>query len=111
MQAGKLRHRIAIQRPNRSQGTTFGDAKIESWTTIATVWAAIEPISSREALKADHVMSGITHRIRMRGQSNLAVTSDMRVQFGTRIFQIEMPPINKDERGIELELMCTEQVS
>lgn len=106
MQAGKLRHRITIESPADTQGATFGEAKL-TWSTFASVWAAVEPIGGKELLRADHVAGGLTHRVSLRYIAG--VTAKMRINFNGRHLNIAAPPINKDERNIELELLCMEE--
>jgi SPP1 family predicted phage head-tail adaptor len=46
MRAGRLRHRLTLQSKTESRDA-YGSAII-AWTTEATVWGAIEPLSGRE---------------------------------------------------------------
>jgi SPP1 family predicted phage head-tail adaptor len=76
--AGRLRHRVlieqyalnvdsngdAIQDPNTGQ--TFGQ-----WVEVATVWAAIEPLSAKEFIASQATQSQITARIVIRQRSGL----------------------------------------
>lgn len=103
MQAGKLRHRVAIQAPATAQDA-YGEA-IVTWGTVATVWASVEPLRGRELMDAQQTQSEISHRVRMRGRTG--VTTQMRVLFEGRAFQVEAV-LNPAERGIELQLMCRE---
>jgi SPP1 family predicted phage head-tail adaptor len=106
MQAGKLRHRVELQRADISIDSHGDQSK--AWTTLAEVWAAIEPLSGREFLQASGVASDITVRITMRGRSDFALTPKDRVKFGTRTFDIRHV-IDWGDRGIETQLLCTER--
>lgn len=82
----------------------FNEA-ITTWSTVATVWASVEPISGREFFEAEHVQSEITHRVRLRYRAG--ITAQMRVLFDSRYLMIETV-INYAERGTDLQLMCRE---
>lgn len=65
MDAGKLRHRIQIQTYTEKQDTTTG-AMTKTWSTFATVWASIEPLSAKEFIAARVEQSKIALRIVIR---------------------------------------------
>lgn len=70
LSAGKLRHRVLIQRPVEVQDDQTGAVNL-TWVDVAKVWAAIEPISVREFIAADVEDSKITTRITIRYRKNL----------------------------------------
>ena len=103
MRAGQLRHRISIQ----SVGSTvddYGDLS-NSWSTDATVWARISPISGNEEKIASQLTGVETHRIRIRYRSG--VTAHNRVLFGSRTFEI-VSANNWDERNVFIEILAKE---
>lgn len=65
IQAGRLRHRVQIQIPVSTQDQQSGDLNAD-WQTVATVWAAIEPLSGREFIAAQAEASRINTRITIR---------------------------------------------
>jgi len=103
MNPGELRHRITIQQLSSSQDT-YGE-NVDTWVDVATVYAAVNPISGRELFAAEKENSEITHRVKIRYRSG--ITPDMRVLFEGREFSI-MYVIDYKERHIELQLMCKE---
>lgn len=105
MRAGKLRHKITIESKSNAQDA-YG-ALVETWSTYATAWASIEPLTGREYFEQGKVSSEVTTRIRIRHISG--VTNLMRVKFETRIFII-VTVINIDERNKEYVLMCKEVI-
>ena len=105
MDAGRLRHRIEIQRAATGHNPHGGVQ--EDWQTLATRWAAIEPFRARELFAAQQVQSQVTHRIWMRYFAGLQSTD--RIKFGERIFNIDGIR-NIDERNRELEVFCMEVV-
>jgi len=101
MRAGKLRHRVTIQQQTKTQDST--GSVIPSWSALATVWAAIEPLSGRELFSASQVQSSVTTRIRIRARDG--ITPKMRVLHGSTVFDIEavLPDPTKNR---EIHLMC-----
>lgn len=50
IKAGRLRHRITIQERVLTQDSDLN--AVYDWRDVASVWAAIEPLSAREFLAA-----------------------------------------------------------
>ena len=44
MQAGRLRHRVTLEYPLKSQDES-GEVIVDTWRELATVWASVEPIA------------------------------------------------------------------
>ena len=65
LEAGRLRHRVAIERIVIDQDPVTG-ALTETWTEIAKVWAAVEPLSAREFVQSAAGQSEVTARITIR---------------------------------------------
>lgn len=65
MKAGRLRHRLRIERPDPTTRDAYhGEVKV--WTQVAEVDAAIDSVSGREFMAADRELAGITWRITLR---------------------------------------------
>ena len=103
MKAGSLRHKIILEQRATTRTSMGGVA--DTWTTLATVWGSIRPVSGREPLVGDSITAELTHTIRIRYRSD--VTPKNRVKFGTRIFEINSVA-NIMEYKRELELRCVE---
>jgi SPP1 family predicted phage head-tail adaptor len=106
MRAGKLRHRLTIQEYSKADDS-FGEP-IKTWANISsvpTVWGSIEPISGNEFFTARQIASETTHRITIRYKEGL--DNKMRFKFGSRYFYI-LSVLDKDEKGVEMEIMCRE---
>ena len=99
--AGRLRHRIEIQNYEMAQDEL--GQPINTWAHWADVWASIEPLQGREFLAAMALQSQTTVRIRMRYRPD--VTSQMRVLWGGRFYEIESV-IEPQSRRHALQLMC-----
>jgi len=106
MRAGKLRHRITIQERVETQDD-YGSS-VAAWVTFATVHASVEPISGKELLAAQAINSET--RVRMRLRYISGITSDMRVSFNLKLYNIQ-EIIDFKEENRELQLMCNEGVN
>jgi SPP1 family predicted phage head-tail adaptor len=104
LDAGKLRHRVTIQRLLRYIDTA-GDT-VEGWVEFATVWAAVEPLSAREFIGSQAMQSQISLRVTIRYLDGVAAT--MRLLHGSRVYVIEGVLPDK-ESGMEyLTLPCSQ---
>lgn len=74
--AGKLRHRVTIQAPTHTQDSTTGETAV-TWADVATVWAAVEPLSVKEYLQSQADQSEVSARVTIRHRAGL--TADMRI--------------------------------
>lgn len=110
--AGKYRHIVTFQRLKEAAKNTYGETSVnveENWEDAFTARVGIFPLSGREALglEGDLRQGEISHRIVLRYRTG--VDSEMRIKFGTRIFEIISPPVNAQERNNELLLFCKER--
>jgi SPP1 family predicted phage head-tail adaptor len=108
MQPGRLNHRLVLQ----SRSTTLDSVGGQSttWTPVATVWAAIQPLSGRDLIAAQASQSEISHRITLRYQALFAdpkAVAALRAVYGSRIFDIHAA-MNQDENNHTLVLMASE---
>ena len=103
MKAGPLRQRVTIQEKSASQNT-YGEEVI-TWTDLATVWAAVEPLTGREFLEGKQITAEVSTRIRIRYRSG--ITPEMRVEFGSIVYDIHSI-IHLEEREREIHLICQE---
>ena len=134
MRAGKLRHRVEIRKPIHTRDAAGGYS--ETFQSVATLWASVEPISAREQMSHEQLQQNITHRVQIRGfkgggdgayfseryfgtryfakryfgssAGNVSqMKSDYNVIFENRRLRI-IGIRNLDERTITQELMCEE---
>lgn len=106
--SGELNRRIRLQQRNAAQDS-FGE-KVLTWTDLATVWAAIEPLSGRELELAQKVSSEVTHRISIRYQPQFTDTrtvASLRALYKSRIFNIQAA-MNVDEANVLIHLLAAE---
>ncbi len=103
LKCGQLRHRVDLRQKTENRDSS-GQANAE-YSTYATVWAKITPVSGRETEHADQISAETSHKVLIRYNSK--VGKDQRVIFGTRILEIESV-INPNERNEKLLLFCKE---
>ena len=107
MEAGKLRHRVAIKKLTVTQDSTTGEMT-EGWTTFDTVWAAIEPLSVKEFIAAAATQSQVTARITIRYRTG--ILPSMRIDHGGKLYNI-LGVLSDKESGMDyLTLPCSEVV-
>lgn len=106
MEAGKLRHRVTIQKLTTSQNVTTG-AVTESWSELVKVWAAVEPLSVREFIAASTTQSQISARIIIRYRDD--ILPNMRVVHGSRTYNIEGALPDKNS-GLEYLTLAVSEV-
>lgn len=111
--AALLNKRVLLQTLTEASDGAGGFTS--SWATTATLWAAIDSISTSSA-----AMGGGEHRqamqlvgsqfVRITIRYRAAVTTAMRVVLGSRVFNIRRVN-NKDEQNRVLELIAEEGVA
>lgn len=88
LEAGKLRHRIKIERPVITQDQNNG-APITEWTEVATVWAAINPMSARDLIASQAEASKVMGRITIRYRADINETMRLVHEAKGDIYNIE----------------------
>ena len=106
MRAGRLRHRLILQSKSESRDAHGG--AIITFTTQATVWGAIEPLTGREYFSQQQVQAEAKVRIVIRYQSSVATT--WRVKHGGLYYDIKDIQ-NENTRDRMMILMCSEGVT
>jgi len=105
MQAGKLRHRITLQKPGKVQNPDNGEMEV-AWLDLATIWADVVPLSAREFVAAQAMQNAVTTRIKIRYRQD--ISPKYRILFRGKIFNIEGVLPDPDS-GLEyITLPCSE---
>jgi SPP1 family predicted phage head-tail adaptor len=107
--AGRLRHRVVIQYPFEVQDSNNGAMGID-WRTLATVWAAIEPISAKEFVAAQADQTNVTTRIMIRKRTDVNFTHRIFHPSSGDYFDIRGVIPDKDTGKEYLTLACAEGV-
>ena len=108
MRAGVLRHQITLQQRDTIRDSMGGQAT--RWTDVCTTRAGIAQLSGRELEAARAIHSEVTHSITLRYRpefSNPTKAAALRLLFKGRVLNI-VSVHNVDERGRELNLVCSE---
>ena len=84
MKAGDLRERVTIQ----AKTVTFNtyNEPIETWSDLATLWAAFSDQNGKELSVAQKLYSSVTAVIAIRYRSDITVLH--RVLTGSRVYEI-----------------------
>lgn len=101
----RLNKRITIQQ--KTAGQDGAGQPIDTWTTVATVWAEVKDVSGREFIAAQAGQAEVTTKVTIRYLAG--IKSDMRVVHGADVYNIIVPLDAGDKR--ELLLMCSRGVS
>jgi len=104
--AGQLRNMVALQSYTASTGDR-GQA-VRTWSTYATVPAAVEPLAGRKLELARQLVETATHKVSIRFHSLLTV-KDRIVLASGKVLHIG----NVNDAftvGLSMELICTEQI-
>lgn len=107
MQAGKLDKLVTFQR--RAAALDAYGHRTGAWEDVASVWAAVRPLTAREALHAREITPTVTHSITVRHDPRLVGldAAALRIVLGARTFN-PGPPRNLDEQDVALVFDCTE---
>ena len=101
MNPGKLNKIIRIEYPTMEEDAFGGE--VEGWAEYATVWAAVYPIKGRELIAAQAVQSQLTTTFEIRYLAG--VTSEMRIVYEGKNYELGAPPIDPQEKHEKLQLM------
>jgi SPP1 family predicted phage head-tail adaptor len=107
MQAGELRHRLTIRRPNVSTDADGGQHLDHA--DVATVWGHVAPLRMAESIIAEQVAARASHKITLRYRAGLLPSDQLVLETG-RVFEITSIR-NRDERNRELEVLALEKVA
>ncbi len=106
--AGRLTHKVNLQQQTGTRGSMGGSTR--TWSTTATVRAAIEPISGKEFFQADQLNSSTKVMIIIRyGSEWSAIDNNWRVVDANTSKKYDINSvINEREADGKLTLMCSE---
>lgn len=108
VRAGALNRQGVIQGKSTTQGT-YGE-EAQTWSTVATVWMSVEPLTGRELQAAQALNIEISHEIMIRYQAQWAdpkVMAKRRITYKGRIFNIQAA-MNPEEANVYIRLLCSE---
>jgi SPP1 family predicted phage head-tail adaptor len=97
MRAGKLRHRITIQKPGLTQDPISGEM-VPGWEEVRKVWADKRPSSAREFKQSAATQSEITGEFQIRYRDG--IDASMRILHRGKVYNIE-GVLPDDESGLQ----------
>jgi len=96
---GDLNKRVEIQAPTKVSDGMGGF--VTGYSTLATVFCAVWPVSAADTIVANATTMVVTHRLRIRYRSVLKTS--YRIKFGTRYFSIvSIIDPNTDHKFLDL---------
>jgi SPP1 family predicted phage head-tail adaptor len=106
LRAGRLRHRLVLKSKTITQNA-YGE-EVESYTTEATVWGAIEPLTGREYNAAQYIQAEEKTRIVIRYYAG--IDTSWRIVHGSVWYDIGAV-MNDNTRDRMMVLMVREGVA
>lgn len=103
MQAGKLRELITLQAPGVAKDGL--GQRVESWNTVADVYARAQPLRGREFFAAGQINSEASVKFTIRYRDG--VTANMRVLWRGVPHALVAEPMDVDGQRVQLELLCS----
>lgn len=97
-----MRERVTVETPAESRSPS-GETTL-SWSTVATVWAIVDGLSTRDILQAQQANLIATHKIRIRYRAG--VTHTQRIIWRGRTMEIASV-VERDGRSA-LEILARE---
>jgi SPP1 family predicted phage head-tail adaptor len=111
MRIGDLTKRVSLQQRISTTGT-MGQS-VETWTEIAKVWAAIEPLTAQQRVVSQAIHPDISHRITVRYRpdyANATLLSSLRIVYRGRFFSLH-GGLNLNERNVQVDLTAAEGIN
>lgn len=107
--AGRLRHRVTIQEQVTIVINPDTGEKGKVWQDVATVWAAIEPLSAREFIASQQMDSEISARVVIRYRAGLnAAMRIVHVKSGEPVYYNPKDFLSDPDSGLEyLTIPCS----
>lgn len=107
IRAGKLRHIVQVQERSTAKDALGG--RVDTWTTVATVRASIEPLNAKEAFAGSGEYADLTHRVRLRFDPRFTLTASHRLVHNGVVFDVLGQPINTGLLSRELIVPCAQR--
>lgn len=108
MEAGRLKHRIKVQKKVNNQDADGN--LVENFENVAEIWAEIKDVSAREYLASSSMQTKITTKIVVRYASYLE-QDNLRILYKNRIYRVEGALNDPKMENIYLTLLCSNGVN
>lgn len=106
-----MRHQVSVEQQTRSRTATGGLAN--AWAAItggSSIWAELRPLSPFEIDRYAHTVGKVSHRLRVRVGEIAAITTRMRVTYGSRHFAV-VGVTQPDEQSRFYDVQLAETIS
>lgn len=100
--AGSMNQRVTLVQLSESRTET--GAIVNTAEPVATVWARIEPLTSKYTEKTETVLTEATHKVTIHYLSGITTANLVELSDG-RVWMIQAV-LDPDERRAELQLYC-----
>lgn len=82
------------------------DGLTQSEVTVCEPWVSLVPLEGRELERARQRDARATHQVRTHYRAGIDVRMFMRCK--GRVFELTSPPLNVEERNVELQFLVVE---
>lgn len=96
---GRMKERVTIKSPTTNRSRS-GETTLSFDTSLATVWAAVDGLSSRDIMQAQQANVIATHKIRIRYRDDVSHTH--RIVWRGRTMEVASVTERMDRRVLEL---------
>jgi SPP1 family predicted phage head-tail adaptor len=108
--SGRMKRRVTLQRATVA-ANSFNEL-VETWATLATVWAERRDVSAAEAYRAQEVGAQITTRFRIRYSSDIADLNPRdRLVFSGLVYQITGVRESVRNRWLEIDTVARQDIA
>jgi len=94
--ASELRHRVTVQEFVESRDQ-FNNSTGKAWVMYKTLWGKLSSFSGKDLIAAKAAGTEVVARLKLRKRED--ITTQMRVQFKGKTYQITSPPMPDDIDG------------
>jgi SPP1 family predicted phage head-tail adaptor len=110
MNPGRFDKRITFQQydPEATNENGFLLPEDQRYTDFKTVWAMIRTLKGTEFQQANTTKSETTSRFVIRYGSSKDLSSDMRILYKEKKYEIVSPLINDDEKNVTVTIVAKE---
>jgi SPP1 family predicted phage head-tail adaptor len=103
-----MRHKVTLQAPAFTRDPATNQ-KLQSWTTVGTLWGLMKPLHGREAVNAKQIKAEVTSKFTTRWQGATTIDPSMQLLFAGDTYKIG-EVLDVDSRNKELHILCTKVV-
>jgi head-tail adaptor len=86
--AGELRHFIRIERASQTPDSFGKSINPATWDEVLTTWGALYTAGGRETAMASHIVSAVSHVVKIRWTPIVVLRANYRVLIGPRYFTV-----------------------